>query len=126
MTSIIVVAAGSGRRVGADCNKLLLPVGGRPLLAYTLLAVSNAQCCDEIVIAVHAGEEDIVQNLVNDLLPDVSVTLVTGRDTRQESVQAALEAVDPSAEFILIHDGARPYVTPEDIDAVAAALSSAN
>ena len=38
MTSIIVVAAGSGRRVGADGNKLLLPVGGRPLLAYTLLA----------------------------------------------------------------------------------------
>lgn len=126
MTSIIVVAAGSGRRVGADGNKLLLPVGGRPLLAYTLLAVSKAQCCDEIVIAVHAGEEDIIQNIVNDLLLTVPVTLVTGRKTRQESVQAALEAVDPAAEFILIHDGARPYVAPDDIDAVAAALCSAN
>lgn len=117
--SALIAAAGSSTRMGGD-NKLMLPLGGKPVLAHTLLALEQAQGVDEIIIA--AREEDLVS--FADLCKAYGVTkpvkVVIGGKTREESVlRAALEA-DPKANLLAVQDGARPLVTPELIDEVIA------
>ncbi|MBQ7713425.1 MAG: 2-C-methyl-D-erythritol 4-phosphate cytidylyltransferase [Oscillospiraceae bacterium] len=112
----LIAAAGSSRRMGED--KLLLPLGGIPVLAHTLRAVDAASGVDEIVVA--AREEDIPRFAELCKLWGIAkpVKLVAGGATRTESVyRAALEA-SPDAALLAVQDGARPFVTPELIDAV--------
>lgn len=112
----IIAAAGSSQRMGE--NKLLLPLGGKPVLAHTLLAVDAASGVDEIVIA--AREEDLIRfaELCKAWGVTKPVKVVVGGRTREESVlRAAIEA-EPDAALLAVQDGARPFVTPELIDAV--------
>ena len=113
----ILAAAGSSQRMGGE-NKLLLPLDGMPVLAYTLRAVDAAQSVDEIVIA--AREEDLLTyaELCKTYGIRKPVKVVVGGATRQESVlRAALEA-RADAKLLAVQDGARPLVTPELFDAV--------
>lgn len=114
----IIAAAGSSRRMGE--NKLLLPLGGKPVLAHTLQAVDTCGSIGEIVIA--AREEDLVRfaELCKTWGVTKPVKVVAGGKTREESVlRAAIEA-DPDAGLLAVQDGARPFVTPELIDEVVA------
>lgn len=113
----IIAAAGSSHRMAGE-NKLLLPLDGKPVLAHTLQAVDAASGVTEIVIA--AREEDLVTfaELCKTWGVTKPVKVVVGGATRVESVlRAAIEA-DPDAELLAVQDGARPFVTPELIDAV--------
>lgn len=119
----IVPAAGSGTRMGAPGGKLLLPLCGQPLLSFTLLSLASSQSVDKIVIVTR--EEDILPlfDLAKSLELDVPVTVVRGGATRAESVLSGLnEATD--ADWVLVHDGARCLITPEEIDRVAAAAKT--
>ncbi len=116
----IVPAAGSGTRMGAPSGKLLLPLCGQPLVSFTLLSLASSQSVDKIVIVTR--EEDILPlfDLAKNLELDIPVTVVRGGATRAESVLAGLtEAAD--AEWVMVHDGARCLITPEEIDRVAQA-----
>jgi 2-C-methyl-D-erythritol 4-phosphate cytidylyltransferase len=108
----IVVAAGESRRMGRD--KLLLSVAGRPLLAHTLAAFEACAIVDEVVVVLaHSNAPDVLP-----LLPafaKVTRTCLGGR-RRQDSVRAGLHTIAPR-EFVVVHDGARPLVTPELIAA---------
>lgn len=113
--SLIVAAAGSSSRMGGE-NKLMAPIDGIPVLARTLQAVNEAELVDEIVVA--AREEDLIP--IGDLCKIYGVTkptkIVRGGKDRLESVYlASLECRD-SAEFLAVHDGARPLATAELID----------
>ena len=113
----IIAAAGSSQRMEGE-NKLLLPLGDRPVLAHTLLAVDAASGVDEIVIA--AREEDLVRfaELCKTWGITKPVKVVVGGKTREESVlRAAIEA-NPDASLLAVQDGARPFVTPRLIDEV--------
>ena len=113
----IIAAAGSSRRMAGE-NKLLLPIGGKPVLAHTLQAVDAAASIGEIVIA--AREEDLVTyaELCKTWGVTKPVKVVVGGATREESVlRAAMEASE-EADLLAVQDGARPFVTPELIDAV--------
>ena len=115
--SAIIAAAGSSRRMEGE-NKLLLDLGGKPVLAHTLLAFNAASGVDEIIIA--AGEEFLVKYAELCKLWGVTkpVKVVAGGKTREESVyRAALEA-NRDAKLIAVQDGARPFATPELIDKV--------
>jgi len=115
--SAVIAAAGSSQRMEGE-NKLLLPLGGKPVLAHVLTAFEAASGVDEIVIA--AREEDLVRfaELCKVWGVTKPVKVIVGGETRQESVlRAAIEA-DPDAELIAVQDGARPFVTPELIDRV--------
>ena len=115
--SAIIAAAGSSERMEGE-NKLLLPLGGKPVLAHTLQAVDAAQGVNEIVIA--AREEDLVRfaELCKVWGITKPVKVVVGGKTRAESVlRAAMEAND-DADLLAVQDGARPFVTPELIDTV--------
>lgn len=114
----LVAAAGSSSRMGDAGNKLLLMLDGKPVLAWTLQALSKASRIDEIVVA--AREEDIL--LFSELCRTYGiikpVKIIRGGATRMESVMCAAMEASEKAELLAVQDGARPLVTPELIDRV--------
>ena len=115
--SAVVAAAGSSSRMGG-VNKLLLPLDGIPVLAWTLRALDEARLVDEIVVA--AREEDLLA--IGDLCKTYGiikpVKIVCGGETRAESVLAAAMECRKDGAFIAVHDGARPLAEPTLIDSV--------
>ena len=108
---LLIAAAGSGRRMGADQNKLLLPLCGRPLLSWTLEAAFAAKSIQWIGIIGQKCDEVVVKALVKS--PTKPVEWILGGNTRQESVEKGLEAIPSEANYVLIHDGARCLIDPE-------------
>jgi 2-C-methyl-D-erythritol 4-phosphate cytidylyltransferase len=113
----IVAAAGSGLRLGADRPKALVALAGRPLVAWAVDTL-RAGGVDEVVVAVPRE----LRHEFATALP--GVRLVDGGATRTASVRAALAAVGPEAEAVLVHDAARPLTPPDVVARVLAALSA--
>jgi 2-C-methyl-D-erythritol 4-phosphate cytidylyltransferase len=111
MAVALLVAAGSGERLGAGRPKAFVVVGGRPMIEWSLDAL-RAAGVDEIVVAVPPGH--VVAGCVT----------VPGGATRSESVRAALAAAPPGD--VVVHDAARPLVTPDHFRAALAALAGAD
>ena len=105
--SAVVPAAGAGARAGFSKNKLLTFFRGEPVLYRTVSALSACESIGEIVIA--AAKRDIAE--ISAMFEKfANVRAVCGGDTRTQSVLFALRACD-SPDYVLIHDGARPFVT---------------
>ena len=119
---LLIAAAGSGRRMGAAGNKLLLEVAGRPVLAWTLDAALQCPAISWIGIVGQAVDAITVAAIVAAARPDRPVLWILGGDTRQESVRRGLEALPPEAQGVLIHDGARCLVEPELLERCGAAV----
>src|SRR5271170_414042 len=117
--SAVVVAAGRSQRMGFD--KLLTPLGGRPLLLHTLERLLQTEIPSEIILVIRPGSEAEMEDLVAPLREKGTIWLVPGGAQRQDSVRAGLEAVSDASEYVLVHDAARPFVTKELVDAVLAA-----
>lgn len=112
----IVLAAGMSERM-AGPDKLMMEVAGVPLLAWTLRAVAAACTVARVIVVTRPDRiEDLAQT---SWIRSIGATLVVGGARRQDSVAAGVEAA--SSPVVLIHDGARPLVTPVLIDAVARA-----
>ena len=119
---LLIAAAGSGRRMGANGNKLLLPLIGRPVLAWTLDAVMAAESVKWIgIVGQPVDKEQILKLVKNSLKP---VHWINGGSTRQESVQRGLASLPLDAKHVLIHDGARCLVEPELLNRSAFAMAS--
>lgn len=101
-------------------NKLLMSVGGVPVIARTLLALAGSERISELVVAVREEELLTVAEICKAYEIERPLKLVTGGESRMASVLAALAECDSRAELIAVHDGARPLVTPEVIDAAIA------
>lgn len=113
MTSVIIVAAGSSRRMGF--NKLLAPLGGVPVLWRTL---GEFQACEDVgEIIVVTGDEvaDQIQHWRQRGGLSKLVAVIPGGAERHLSVWAGLQACSPETQIIAVHDGARPLITPEQI-----------
>lgn len=108
----VVTAAGKGTRMGADRNKLLLEVSGRPIIAWTLRAFESCPLVDEVLVV--ANEQDIFsyRDIIQAEQFSKVTTIVCGGETRAESVYRGICAAE-DAYVVMIHDGARPLVTPE-------------
>ena len=111
--SVIVVAAGSGRRFGYERNKLFYPLGGKPVLTHTLGHVLAAPCVSELVLVTSPADREAIKQIVEDLQPQISVHYVDGGAERQDSVYAGLLACDAEADVVMVHDGARPWAGPD-------------
>ncbi|MEI7743337.1 MAG: 2-C-methyl-D-erythritol 4-phosphate cytidylyltransferase [Chloroflexota bacterium] len=123
---VIVVAAGSSRRM-AGTDKLLARIGGRPLLAWTLAAMAASPRVERLVLVTTAGRVEPFR--AAEWLPTGVTAVVAGGATRQASVAAGvrhLAAIDPDGgdRPVLIHDGARPLVTPALVEAVIDAVEA--
>ena len=109
---LLIAAAGSGRRMGAAGNKLLLPVAGRPVLAWTLEAALACEALHWIGIVGQPVDAEAVAAIVAAAAPQRPVQWILGGETRQDSVRHGLAALPDHAESVLIHDGARCLVEP--------------
>lgn len=110
----MIAAAGSGQRLGAGGPKAFIELAGRPMLEWSLEAFRAAASIDEIVVAAPPGS--------NETVADQGVVAVTGGEHRSESVAKALELT--RGEIVVVHDAARPLVTPGLIDAVVEELAA--
>ncbi|MEL6398136.1 MAG: 2-C-methyl-D-erythritol 4-phosphate cytidylyltransferase [Cyanobacteria bacterium J06626_4] len=121
---LLIPAAGVGRRMGSDRNKLLLTLHGQPLLAWTLQAANASSTIAWIGIICQPDDRfDILQILQVTPL-ETPVTLILGGSTRQASVYNGLQALPEAAEQVLIHDGARCLATPDLFDRCSQALQT--
>ena len=103
-TSLILACAGKGVRAGFDKNKLLISRNGKTVLEHTLDAFINSKLIDQIIVATSSDDFEFVKDLVKE-----KAFVVLGGKTRSESVKNALHFVD--GDIVLIHDGARPFVS---------------
>ena len=114
----IIVAAGMGVRFGGGQKKQYRVLGGRPLLAHSLLTFDSCDLIDEIFLVVPEGDRDRCRDVVvTPFQPATPVHLVSGGPNRQASVYAGLGATQGKFEIVAIHDGVRPFVTPEMVTA---------
>jgi 2-C-methyl-D-erythritol 4-phosphate cytidylyltransferase len=120
----IVVAAGSGERLGAGRPKAFVAVGGRPMAAWSLDAIAAAGI-PRAVVAVPPGQGAAAEESLQRHFP-LGLAFVEGGATRSASVRNALAAAGPDAEAILVHDAARPMVTPDLFTRTLAALAGAD
>ncbi len=112
----LIPAAGMGRRMGQKVAKQFLPLGDRPMLAHTLLAFQRASEIDEIIPILSKEDMELCLRDIIELYHITKVrTLVVGGKERQDSVMNGLEKIDKDASVVLVHDGVRPFVTPEMI-----------
>jgi 2-C-methyl-D-erythritol 4-phosphate cytidylyltransferase len=114
----IIVAAGEGLRIGGKISKPYLPLCGRAMVLRTLDRFFAARSIEQVVLVVAAGElprcEEILKG--DSLLARRPWVLQRGGATRQQSVKAGLEMPGDDADIVVIHDGARPFVSPRLID----------
>lgn len=124
---VLLLAGGSGSRVGADVNKVYVPVAGRPILAYSLETILACRFVRVAVLVVRAGDETTAGAVV-DAASDPRVLTVIGGHTRAASELAGLEALSPAIDagdiaVVAIHDGARPFATIGLFNRVVAAAA---
>jgi 2-C-methyl-D-erythritol 4-phosphate cytidylyltransferase len=119
---LLIPAAGMGRRMGSKRNKLLLTLIGKPLLAWTLLAVEASESIEWIGIMGQPQDFPDFEEIITALALTKPVKLIRGGETRQESVYNGLQALPTNADRVLIHDGARCLATAELFDRCTAAL----
>jgi 2-C-methyl-D-erythritol 4-phosphate cytidylyltransferase len=119
----LLVAAGTGERLGADRPKAFVGLGELPLLAEPLRRLDESQWIDAIVVAVPSGWEEPAILLAEELSAGKVVAAVAGGRTRAETVRTALAEVPEDALVALVHDAARPLVTDEVIGRVLEPLS---
>jgi 2-C-methyl-D-erythritol 4-phosphate cytidylyltransferase len=122
--NLLIPAAGMGRRMGSDRNKLLLTLLGKPLLAWTLLAAEASEIIQWIGIMGQLTDFPDFQDILRDLNLTKPVKLIEGGSTRQESVYNGLQGLPEDAQNVLIHDGARCLATPELFDRCGEALGT--
>ena len=116
----IIVAAGKGERAGADLPKQFMPVGGRALVAHSVAAFARHPAISRIILVIGAGQEALAHAAVAGLPVDA---VVLGGTERQHSVRAGLNAAH-DADFVLVHDAARPFLPAAVIDRLVAALET--
>jgi len=129
-TIAVVLCAGQGTRMGAPQNKVFLPLGGRPVIVHTLEVFERTPAVDEVLLVAHAAEVGYCQSEILARFPLGKVAaVIAGGASRHQSEQRALDDLRGRIEageidIILMHDGARPFVTPQQIAQVIAAARS--
>ena len=111
--AVVVLAAGSGSRVGAEVNKVLLPLGDAAVVAWSVRAALAVGDVRRVVLVVRSGEEEAVAAAVTPYLQDRELLMVPGGASRHASEWNALRVLAPDIEsgavdVVAIHDGARP------------------
>lgn len=121
-TWAVLVAAGSGSRLGGERPKAFAALGDRPLLAESLERLDASDWIDAIVVAAPPGWEEPTILLAEELVASKVAAVVAGGATRAESVRLALSEVPDEALVVLVHDAARPLVADDVVERLLARL----
>jgi 2-C-methyl-D-erythritol 4-phosphate cytidylyltransferase len=124
--ALVLLAAGSGSRVGADTNKVLLPLAGRRVLTWSLTWTDDLPWCVRTVVVLREQDHDAVRSALAREAGGRAVDVVTGGSSRHESELNALRLLAPQirsgdVDVVVIHDAARPLTGPRMFDEVARA-----
>lgn len=122
MISVIIPAAGQGKRFGAGINKAFVSLAGKTILERTVAAFSDLPEVSEIIIVIAPDELDEIKRQVKFYPRQDIIKAVAGGSERQYSVENALAAIRDDAEIVLIHDGARPLISRRVIHQVIKAV----
>ncbi|SHO49601.1 2-C-methyl-D-erythritol 4-phosphate cytidylyltransferase [Anaerocolumna xylanovorans] len=119
--SAILLAGGSGKRMQSDIPKQYMVLGDKPVLSYSLAAFDESSV-DEIILVVNESDmEYLKDNILKQYPVKKPVHLVPGGEERYLSVYNGLKSITDT-DFVLIHDGARPFITVEMIERVIISL----
>ena len=114
--SVIIAAAGQGKRMQSEINKQYIKLINKPILAYTIEAFEKIEDVKEIVVVVAKDEIDLCLHSVIQPYGFKKIKkIVEGGKERQDSIYQGLQGLSQKTEIILIHDGARPFVQEEEI-----------
>ena len=116
MVSAIIVAAGKGVRMKGTMRKQYLDLSGRPVLAHSIMAFDSCSQVEEIFLVVPKEDVEYCQNKILSLLDlKNQINLVHGGAKRQDSVYNGLQAIAKNTDTVVIHDGVRPLIHPEEL-----------
>jgi len=125
MNIAIIAAAGSGTRMASDRPKQFLLLAGTPVIFHTLKVFEQCDSIDEVIVVLPAEESAGFLSLAGKFGVRKLARVVPGGITRADSVKRGLMAIrSATAEIVAVHDGVRPFVTVEEIDATVAAAKA--
>jgi len=120
----VVTAAGAGVRMGSDLAKQFLELQGKPILTHTLEKFQSCPDIREIIVVVPEGSVDFcLDQVVKPYGLSKVSEIVVGGERRQDSVRMGIEATRGDFDLVAVHDGVRPFVTPELISRIVAAAA---
>jgi 2-C-methyl-D-erythritol 4-phosphate cytidylyltransferase len=120
-TSVVVVAAGQGRRMGGQ-NKALLELAGEPVLAHVLRSLRDAECCREIIVVMNSLDVEALESMGFGSPSTLGADkVVAGGAERWLSSRSGCLASSEQSAVVLVHDCARALIAPQTVDAVARA-----
>jgi 2-C-methyl-D-erythritol 4-phosphate cytidylyltransferase len=113
----VIAAAGQSTRMGSKISKQFLPLLDVPAVVWTLKAFDHASTVEKVVVVCREEDMEQMKQCIGQYQIQKVTAVVPGGNSRQESVSAGVRALPQDAEIIAVHDGARPLVRPEEIDA---------
>ena len=116
----IIPAAGRGKRIGASVPKQFLKIQGRPLLHHTLMVFASCKLIDYVVLVMPRTDVDEMgEDWLNKY--DIVREVVVGGEQRQDSVYNGFNSLEEGTDIVVVHDGVRPFTTPQMITATVEA-----
>ncbi|RPA68756.1 2-C-methyl-D-erythritol 4-phosphate cytidylyltransferase [Cyclobacteriaceae bacterium YHN15] len=112
----IIVAGGSGTRMGAPVPKQYLEIGGRPILMHTLEKFHEADRGTELILVIPSSDFGLWDKLCNEFAFGIEHRIISGGNSRFQSVKNGLNAIPTNEGLVAIHDGVRPFVSEEVIN----------
>ncbi|MGC4378157.1 2-C-methyl-D-erythritol 4-phosphate cytidylyltransferase [Fictibacillus sp. Mic-4] len=115
MYSVVIPAAGQGKRMKAGKNKLWIELAGKPILSHTIQVFENDPWCREVILVGNTSELDQLKHLKASYQFCKVTQIVPGGEERQQSVFEGLKRLTGDDSIVLIHDGARPFIGQDSI-----------
>ncbi|MDY2883142.1 MAG: 2-C-methyl-D-erythritol 4-phosphate cytidylyltransferase [Romboutsia timonensis] len=116
MNGVVIVAAGTGSRMNMGINKQFIKLEGKEIIAYTIEKFYNNSNIEDIVVVVKEDESEFFKKEILDKYNFKNIKIAYGGKERQDSVYNGLKLLDEKCDVVLIHDGARPFVSDKIID----------
>ena len=116
MNGVVIVAAGTGSRMNMGINKQFIKLEGKEIIAYTIEKFYNNSNIEDIVVVVKEDESEFFKKEILDKYNFKNVKIAYVGKERQDSVYNGLKLLDEKCDVVLIHDGARPFVSDKIID----------
>ena len=116
----IIPAAGRGKRIGASVPKQFLEIQGKPLLHHTLTVFASCKLIDYVVLVMpRADVDEMGEDWLNKY--EIVREVVVGGEQRQDSVYNGFNSLEEGTDIVVVHDGVRPFTTPQMITATVEA-----
>jgi len=116
MNGVVIVAAGSGSRMNMGINKQFIKLKDKEIIAYTIEKFYKHKNIDEIVVVIKEEEFEFFKSEIIDKYNFKNIKIAFGGKERQDSVYNGLKKLDKNCDIVLVHDGARPFISEKLID----------